>query len=69
VADKHPGTHGNKYSNIKYKYKYKATSLRIRACSLNPKILSHFIRSLSTYHSDYVARKEKKENIFGFRLP
>jgi len=23
VADKHVGTHGNKYSNVKYKHKYK----------------------------------------------
>jgi len=23
VVDKHVGTHGNKYSNVKYKYKYK----------------------------------------------
>jgi len=22
VADKHVGSHGNKYSNVKYKYKY-----------------------------------------------
>jgi len=22
VADKHVGTHGNKYSDLKYKYKY-----------------------------------------------
>jgi len=30
VADKHVGTHGNKYSDVNYKYKYKV----VKICTL-----------------------------------